>query len=153
MIRSEVQMLHWWAPREKYFLAHHLLKNEYVYHFLWHKNITSYYHSYIALQLWPIHIFLEHFLHPDFLKNALNSRTPRDLKHFGNPKNEILLRSLKFYGENEFLVEMCRNQLITEKLSFVCFHKNFMTNISFQIAKKLSRVQLFWRHVWIWLTP
>ena len=66
VIRSEVQMLHWWAPREKYFLAHHLLKNEYVYHFLWHKNITSYCHSYIALQLWPIHIFLEHFLHPDF---------------------------------------------------------------------------------------
>ena len=138
-------MLHWWAPREKYFLAHHLLKNEYVYHFLWHKNITSYYHSYIALQLWPIHIFLEHFLHPDFLKNALNSRTPRDLKHFGNPKNENLLRSPKFYGETEFQVEMGRSQLITEILSFFCFHKNFMTNLSIKIVKKLSRVQLFWR--------
>ena len=36
-----------------------------------------------------------------------NSRTPRDMKHFGNPKNENLLRGPKFYGENEFLVEMC----------------------------------------------
>ena len=37
----------------------------------------------------------------------LNSRTPRDMKHFGNPKNENLLRGPKFYGENEFPVEMC----------------------------------------------
>ena len=29
------------------------------------------------------------------------------MKHFGNPKNENLLRGPKFYGENEFLVEMC----------------------------------------------
>ena len=36
-----------------------------------------------------------------------NSRTPRDMKHFGNPKNENLLRGPKFYGENEFPVEMC----------------------------------------------
>ena len=35
-----------------------------------------------------------------------NSRTPRDMKHFGNPKNENLLRGPKFYGENEFPVEM-----------------------------------------------
>ena len=70
------------------------------------------------------------------------------MKHFGNPKNENLLRSPKFYGENEFPVEMCRSQLITEILSFFCFHKNFMTNLSFKIVKKLSRVQLFWRK-WI----
>ena len=38
---------------------------------------------------------------------GLNSRTPRDMKHFGNPKNENLLRGPKFYGENEFPVEMC----------------------------------------------
>ena len=43
-----------------------------------------------------------------------NSRTPRDMKHFGNPKNENLLRSPKFYRENEYLIEMCRSQLITE---------------------------------------
>ena len=65
------------------------------------------------------------------------SRTPRDLKHFGNPKNEKL-RSPKVYGENEFPVKMCISQLITEILSFFCLHKNFMTNLSFQIAKKLS---------------
>ena len=39
--------------------------------------------------------------------HILNSRTPRDMKHFGNPKNENLLRGPKFYGENEFPVEMC----------------------------------------------
>ena len=83
----------------------------------------------------------------------LNSRTPRDLRHFGKPKNENLLRSPKFHGENEFLVEMCRSQLIIEILSFFCFHKNFMTNLSFKIVKKLSRVQLFWRYPWIQLTP
>ena len=49
-------------------------------------------------------------------------------------KNEYLLRSPKFYGENELPVEMCKSQLITEILSFFCFHKNFMTNLSFQIA-------------------
>ena len=43
--------------------------------------------------------------------NLINSRTPRDLRHFGNPKNENLPRSPKFYEENEFLVEMCRSQL------------------------------------------
>ena len=68
-------------------------------------------------------------------------------------KNENLLRSPKFYGENEFLVEMCISQLITELLSFFCFHKNFMTNLSFQIAIQPSRVQHFWRYAWIWLTP
>merc|ERR1712061_568848 len=62
-----------------------------------------------------------------------NSSCPRNLRHFGNPKNENLLRSPKFYGENEFTVEMCISQLITEILSFFCFHKNFMTNLSFQI--------------------
>ena len=51
-------------------------------------------------------------------------------------KNENLLRSPKFHGEYEFPVEMCKSQLITEILSFFCFHKNFMTNLSFQIAKK-----------------
>ena len=76
---------------------------------------------------------------------TINSSCSRNLKHFGNPKNENLLRSPKFYGENEFLVEMCISQLITEILSFFCFHKNFMTNLSFKIVKKLSRVQLFWR--------
>ena len=82
-----------------------------------------------------------------------NSRTPWDLKHFGNPKNENLLRSQKFYRENEFLVKICRSQLITEILSFFCFHKNFMTNLSLQIVIQLSRVQHFWRYAWIWLTP
>ena len=93
--------------------------------------------------------------HSYLRKNCLllNSRTPRDMKHFGNPKNENLLRGPKFYGENEFPVEMCISQLITEILSFFCFHKNFMTNLSFQIAKKPSRVQLFWRYPWIRLTP
>ena len=68
-------------------------------------------------------------------------------------KNENLLRSPKFYGKNEFPVEMCISQLITEILSFFCFHKNFMTNLSFQIAKKWSWVQHFWRYSSIWLTP
>ena len=69
-----------------------------------------------------------------------NNITSRNLKHFRNPKNEKMLKSPIFYGENEFLVEMCISQLITEILSFFCFHKNFMTNLSFQIVKKLSRV-------------
>ena len=56
-------------------------------------------------------------------------------------KNENLLRGPKFYGKNEFPVEMCISQLITEILSFFCFHKNFMTNLSFKIAKKPRRVQ------------
>ena len=68
-------------------------------------------------------------------------------------KNENLLRSPKLYGENEFPVEMCISQLITEILSFFSFHKNFMTNLSFQIVIKPSRVQHFWRYAWIWLTP
>ena len=68
-------------------------------------------------------------------------------------KNENLLRSPKFYGENEFPVEMCISQLITEILSFSCFHKNFMTNLSFKIAIQPSRVQHFWRYTWIRLTP
>ena len=46
-----------------------------------------------------------------------HSRTPRDLKHFGNPKNEKLLKSPTLYGENEFLIEMCKSQLITLTLS------------------------------------
>ena len=65
---------------------------------------------------------------------SFNCSCPRYLRHFGNPKNENLLRSPKFYGENEFLVEMCISQLITEILSFFCFHKNFMANLSFQIV-------------------
>ena len=68
-------------------------------------------------------------------------------------KNENLLRSPKFYGENEFPVEMCISQLITEILSFFCFHKNFMTNLSFQIVIQPRWVQHFWRYAWIWLTP
>ena len=36
-----------------------------------------------------------------------NSNTLKNLEHFGNRKNENLLRGPKFYGENEFLVEMC----------------------------------------------
>ena len=74
---------------------------------------------------------------------AFNSRTPWDLRHFGNPKNENLLRSPKFYGENEFPVKMRMSQLITEILSFFCFHKNFMTNISFQIAKNWAGYNFF----------
>merc|ERR1712079_926031 len=74
---------------------------------------------------------------------VFNSSCPRNLRHFGNPKNENLLRSPKFYEENEFPVEMCISQLITEILSFFCFHKNFMTNLSFKIAKKPSWVQHF----------
>ena len=42
----------------------------------------------------------------------LNSSASRNLKHFGNPKNENLLRSPKFYGENEFLVEMWEKSAI-----------------------------------------
>ena len=75
--------------------------------------------------------------------DLLNSRTPRDLTHFGNPKNEKLLISPILYGENKFQVQMCISQLITEMLSFFCFHKNFMTIFSFKIAKKPSRVQYF----------
>ena len=56
-----------------------------------------------------------------------HSRTPRDLKHFGNPKNEKLLKIPIFYWEYEFLVEMCVSLLITEILSFFNFNKNFMT--------------------------
>merc|ERR1712079_356538 len=55
----------------------------------------------------------------------INSSCPRNLRHFGNPKNENLLRSPKFYGENEFLVEMCISQLITEILSFFLFSQKF----------------------------
>ena len=47
-----------------------------------------------------------------------NSRTPRDLRHFGNPKNENLLRSLKSYGENEFPVKMCISHLKFHDQSF-----------------------------------
>ena len=75
---------------------------------------------------------------PDYTRNSFNSSGSRNLKHFGTPKNENLLRSPKFYGENEFPVEICISQRITEILSFFSFHKNFMTNLSFQIAKKPS---------------
>ena len=37
------------------------------------------------------------------------------------PKMKIC-KILILYGENEFLVEMCKSQLITEILSFFCFH-------------------------------
>ena len=73
----------------------------------------------------------------------LNSRTPRDLRHFGNPKNEKMLIIPIFMGGNEFPVEMYISQLITKILSFFCFHKNFMTNLSFQIVIQPSRVQHF----------
>ena len=63
--------------------------------------------------------------------SIINSSCPRNLRHFGNPKNENWLRSPKLYGENEFPVEMCISQLITEILSFFCFQKNFMTDLSF----------------------
>ena len=67
--------------------------------------------------------------------DLLNSKTPRDLTHFGNPKNEKLLISPILYGENEFQVQMCiLSQLITDILSFFYFDKNFMTSVSFQIA-------------------
>ena len=112
------------------------------------KNISLIFECWQQKNLW----FFFFLLKPKRPK-LVNSRTPWDLKHFGNPKNENLLRSPKFYEENEFLVEICRSQLITEILSFFCFHKNFMTNLSFKIVKELSRVQLFWRYPWIWLTP
>ena len=85
--------------------------------------------------------------------DLLNSRTPRDLTHFGNPKNEKLLISPILYGENKFQVQMCISQLITEILSFFYFDKNFMTSVSFQIAKNLSLTQHFQKYWWIWLTP
>ena len=49
----------------------------------------------------------------------LNSRTPRDLRHFGNPKNEKMLIIPIFMGGNEFPVEMYISQLITKILSFL----------------------------------
>ena len=72
-----------------------------------------------------------------------NSSTPRNMEHFGNRKNEKLLKSPILYGKNEFLVEMCVCQLITEILSFFYFNKNFMANLSSQIAKKLSMTEHF----------
>ena len=85
--------------------------------------------------------------------NSLTVAVPEIWNTLEIQKNENLLRSPKFYGENEFPVEMCISQLITEILSFSCFHKNFMTNLSFKIAIQLSRVQHFWRYTWIRLTP
>ena len=35
-----------------------------------------------------------------------------------------ICKILILYGENEFLVEMCKSQLITEILSFFYFNKN-----------------------------
>ena len=61
------------------------------------------------------------------------------MKHFGNPKNENLLRSLKFYGENEFPVKMCRSQLITEILSF--FFHNFERKIGHEIFVKTEKTE------------
>ena len=66
---------------------------------------------------------------------TINSSTLGKMKHFGNRKNEKLLKSPILYGKNEFLVEMCVCQLITEILSFFYFNKNFMANLSSQIAK------------------
>ena len=102
-----------------------------------------------------------YFLHEDWswvlkknnLKIAFHSAVPEIWNTLEIQKNENLLRSPKFYGENEFPVEMCISQLITEILSFSCFHKNFMTNLSFKIAIQLSWVQHFWRYAWIQLTP
>ena len=110
----------------------------------------------LTMQLWcknSVSSFSSEKIKINKWKSVINNSASRNLKHFGNPKNENLLRSPKFYGENEFLVEMCISQLITEILSFFCFHKNFMTNLSFKIAIQWSRVQYFWRYAWIWLTP
>ena len=52
---------------------------------------------------------------------GINSSASGNLKHFGNTKNENLLTSPILYGVNEFLVKMCKSQLITEILSFFCF--------------------------------
>ena len=67
----------------------------------------------------------------------LNSRTPRDLRHFGNPKNEKMLIIPIFMGGNEFPVEMYISQLITKILSFFNFKK-----ISWPIF--LSKLQKNW---------
>ena len=74
---------------------------------------------------------------------SLNSSTPRNMEHFGNRKSEKLLKSPILYGKNEFPFEMCICQLITEILSFFYFNKNFMPNVSSQIAKKLSMTEHF----------
>ena len=42
------------------------------------------------------------FVEYTYVVTCFNSSASRNLKHFGNPKNENLLRSLKFYGGNEF---------------------------------------------------
>ena len=47
------------------------------------------------------------FVEYTYVVTCFNSSASRNLKHFGNPKNENWLRGPKFYGENEFPVEMC----------------------------------------------
>ena len=58
------------------------------------------------------------------------------MKHFGNPKNENLLRSPKFYGETEFQVEMGRSQLITEITQFFLFSQKFHDQSFYQNCEK-----------------
>ena len=50
------------------------------------------------------------FVEYTYVVTCFNSSASRNLKHFGNRKNEKL-RSPKFFGENEFPVEMCISQL------------------------------------------
>ena len=65
------------------------------------------------------------------------------MKHFGNRKSEKLLKSPILYEKNEFPVKMWICQLITEILSIFYFDKNFTTDLSAQIVKKLSMIQHF----------
>ena len=73
----------------------------------------------------------------------INSSTLGKMKHFGNRKNEKLLKSPIFYGKNEFPVEMRLRQLITEINSIFYFTKNCIADLSSKIAKKLSMTQHF----------
>ena len=91
----------------------------------------------LTMQLWcknSVSSFSSEKIKINKWKSVINNSASRNLKHFGNPKNETLLRSPKSYGENEFLVEMCISQLI---------HKNFMTNLSFQIHFP-HKIWVFW---------
>ena len=54
-----------------------------------------------------------------------------------------ICKILILYGENEFLVEMCKSQLITEILSFFYFNKNFITNFFSKLQKNISGYKIF----------
>ena len=71
----------------------------------------------------------------------LNSSSLTDMIHFGNPKNEKLLKCPIFNGEHYEKIKICISQLIAEILSIFCFNKNFMADLSSKMPHQLSMTQ------------